>query len=254
MEISEASAARDRRVIHVEGEALVAQADSAWDAAVPTCPGWDVGTLLVHTSGAHRLATATLRARRRVRHRDLPAPPEGRGAQLAWYREGLGALLDVVEETDPFAETWTWGGVASQRAWWWVRRMAQETGVHRWDAANAAQRFGATGETATGFDPEVAAAGVDEYLVDFLPRLPVEQFDGLTGSLHLHATDADGEWTFDLDHPSVPARREHAKSDTAVRGRASDLLLWLWNRQPAAGHLAVFGDQSVATGWSRIAM
>jgi uncharacterized protein (TIGR03083 family) len=245
MEISE-TAGRDRAVIRDEGQALVTRAERAWDLGVPTCPGWHAGVLVSHTGFAHRWAAANLEAGTRVRFGEMATPPEGRTAQLEWYREGLAHLLGVLDKTDPLAPAWTFGPADSQRAWWWARRMAQETGVHRWDAAHAA------GETPARFDPEVAAAGVDEYLADFLPRLPAEQFGGLSGSLHLHATDAEGEWVIDLDHPGAPPRREHAKSDTAIRGPAADLLLWLWNRQPAAGHLEVFGDSSVATGWSRL--
>ena len=64
-------------------------------------------------------------------------------------------------------------------------------------------------------------------------RLPTEPVDGLTGSLHLHATDTDGEWYLGLAPDRLEHRREHAKADAALRGTASDLLLWLVGRRPA---------------------
>jgi uncharacterized protein (TIGR03083 family) len=234
MEIAEA-ARRDGAAIKDEAQLLLARAQSGWDLDVPTCPGWHIGSLVSHTGRGHRWAAANLESGRRVRFRELAAAPDEPAALPSWYREGLAHLLGVIDEVDPLAPVWTFGSSGGQRAWWWARRMAQETGIHRWDADHAA------GETPARFDPEVAAAGVDEYLADFLPRLAPERFGGLGGSLHLHTTDAEGEWVIDLDQPGSPVRREHAKSDTAVRGPASDLLLWLWNRQPAAGHLDVFG-------------
>ena len=34
----------------------------------------------------------------------------------------------------------------------------------------------------------------------------------------------------------------HAKGDVALRGTASDLLLWAWNRVPVDDRFEVFGD------------
>ncbi len=246
METSGAGAGRELTMIRDEGDALVALAQGAWEAPVPTCPGWDVGGLLVHTSGAHRWATANVASRERVRQRDVPTPPTGMDAQIEWYREGLAGLLDVVGSTPPETQVWTFGASGQQTAGWWARRMALETGVHRWDAANA------SGQRPAAFEPDLAVAGIDEYLVDMVPRLKAETWEGLSGTLHVHAHDAEGEWVFDLDDPNTPARREHAKSDTAVRGNASDLLLWLWNRQPAAGHLEVLGNASVVEAWAQV--
>jgi hypothetical protein len=122
--------------------------------------------------------------------------------------------------------------------------------VHRWDAQAAA---GMKPDPVAG---DLAVDGVDEMLVQFLPgalsRRPVE---GLTGTLHLHATDAEGEWWLDLDAEGLDTRRQHAKADTAVRGPASSLYLWVWNRvaPPAAG-LEVFGRTDTVEAWRAIAM
>jgi len=64
-------------------------------------------------------------------------------------------------------------------------------------------------------------------------------------SVHLHCTDTDGEWLITrLDADGIEFRREHAKGDVAVRGRADDLLLWLWRR--ADSGVEILGDASVA--------
>ncbi len=88
-------------------------------------------------------------------------------------------------------------------------------------------------------------------LADFLPRaLAANPAEALTGTLHLHATDTPGEWWLDFGAEGLATRREHAKADTAVRGPASGLYLWLWNRQtPEAAGLEVFGRVETADAW-----
>jgi uncharacterized protein (TIGR03083 family) len=245
MEITAHSLSADRAAIESAGHALAARAEAGWDDPVPTCPKWDVGALLVHTSGAQRWATANLTAGERVRASQMPPPPGERKAQTAWYADGLTALLEAADSIDPYAEVWTFSPTGEHRSAWWLRRMAQETSVHAWDAAAA------LGPSPAPLDARLAASGIEEYVIDYLPRLPAETWDGWKGTLHVHATDADAEWVLDLDDMTQPALRGHAKADTAVRGRASDLLLWLWNRQPATG-LEVFGDASLLTRWRQV--
>lgn len=225
-----------------EGTRLADAAEDHLDAEVAACPGWTVADCVEHTGFVHRRVERIVRTGEQVRRRDLPGPS---GGLLGWYRDGLTLLVGALETADPDAPTWTFAARSPSTVGWWMRRMAEETAVHRWDVESA-------GGTPTRFDVELAVDGIDEYLLDFLPGRGAEGAAALHGTVHLHATDAEGEWLVDLDDRGAPARREHAKADTAVRGSASDLLLWLWNRQPAAGHLEVFGDESVATGWTAI--
>jgi hypothetical protein len=64
--------------------------------------------------------------------------------------------------------------------------------------------------------------------------------------VHLHATDADGEWLLELRADRVGVRRGHAKGAAAARGTASDVLLFLWGRVPA-DRLETFGDPALLT-------
>jgi hypothetical protein len=68
----------------------------------------------------------------------------------------------------------------------------------------------------------------------------------LPGSLHLHTTDAPGEWTVTFADGKADVRTEHGKGDAAVRGPASDVLLWVWNR---GGQVETFGDDAVLEAW-----
>jgi hypothetical protein len=60
--------------------------------------------------------------------------------------------------------------------------------------------------------------------------------------VHLHCTDADGEW---IVHADGRVERAHAKGDAAMRATASDLVLALYRRVPI-DQLDVVGDRAVA--------
>jgi predicted lipid carrier protein YhbT len=71
---------------------------------------------------------------------------------------------------------------------------------------------------------------------------------GAGETIHLHATDGDGEWLMRLAPGEVTVTREHAKGDVAGRGSASDLLLFLYGRV-APDALEVFGDAPLLARW-----
>jgi predicted lipid carrier protein YhbT len=94
----------------------------------------------------------------------------------------------------------------------------------------------------------MASDGIDEYL-QFLPvRAGDDAPAELSGSWHFHTTDVPGEWVVVFADGGVTVTREHAKSDVAVRGPASDLELCLYNRRGDAG-LEVFGDPARFAAW-----
>jgi hypothetical protein len=71
----------------------------------------------------------------------------------------------------------------------------------------------------------------------------------VAGTLHLHATDVEGEWLVRLGEDGVTFTLGHAKGDVALRGTAEDLLLWCWNRVPVDERFEVFGDASLLEAW-----
>ncbi len=67
--------------------------------------------------------------------------------------------------------------------------------------------------------------------------------------MHLHCTDADGEWTVRPDGAGGhTVARDHAKADAALRGDAHDLLMVLWRRSPLDA-VTVFGDADLAAAF-----
>ncbi|MGH9115879.1 MAG: maleylpyruvate isomerase N-terminal domain-containing protein, partial [Acidimicrobiales bacterium] len=182
-----------------------------------------------------------------------PDPPADRDDLVAWYRGQLEGLVEDLGARDAGAPAWVFTRAGDPTVGWWSRRQALEAAVHRFDAQNAA------GE-ADPVPARLAAEGVDEVVMELLPdavsRRPVA---GLTGTVHLHASDtpegSPGEWWLDFDAEGLDVRREHARAGTAVRGPASGLYLWVWNRQaPEEAGLEVLGEGAIVGTWRSITL
>jgi uncharacterized protein (TIGR03083 family) len=231
-----------------DGRALLAAAETDWARPIPHCPEWDATGLVRHTGGIFVWMAAVVTSGDRVSRRTLSPPPEDPGELARWYLQSLEGTLAALGTSDPDAATWTFSTVGDRKVRWWCRRLAVEVGIHRWDAQHAAATDSRRPEP---LDGEVSAAGIEEFVVEFLPGLLAQEgVQGLGGSLHLHATDGPTEWWIDLDAkgPAVP---EHAKADTAVRGNRSDLLLWLSNRA-SLDRLEVLGDRQITDRWHQL--
>jgi uncharacterized protein (TIGR03083 family) len=232
-----------------EGASLAGAAEGHLDRPVPTCPGWDMAQLVRHVGDVHSWVRRVVAAGgESVGPRRASTAPEDPAVLLAWYRDGLAELVTALS-IDPETPAWTFSPASPATVGWWRRRQAMETAVHRWDAQDAA------GLPADVVAAELATEGIDEVLTDFVPRaLAGPGAPLLTGTLHLHATDTPGEWWLDFGGDVLVTRREHAKADAALRGPASGLYLWLWNRQTAAvAGLEVFGRTETVDAWSAMA-
>ncbi len=224
--------------LRAEGAALGDVASADLGKRVPSCPDWDVAALLGHTAWVHRWVTAILTAPggEKVSARDVPRAPTD-DTVLAWYADGLAALSAAFDAADPDAPRHTFVGPRDTR--WWARRLAHENSVHRWD------REAATG-TPRPIEVDLALDGIDEAISTYLQnRFDRESFGAAGQTLHLHATDGDGEWTITFDADAIRCERGHSKGDVAVRASASDLQLWLMGRVPSDA-VALFGDVDLA--------
>ena len=104
--------------------------------------------------------------------------------------------------------------------------------------------------TVVPIDPALAADGIDE-LLWLLPRRPwAGPITGNGETVHLHCTDIAGEWMVEFAPDGLRVERVHAKGALAVRGSASDLLLWCSGRA-GADSLDVFGDAALLTTFRR---
>jgi uncharacterized protein (TIGR03083 family) len=220
-------------------------------AVVPTCPGWTVARLVKHTGIIHRWATeiVSTRAAARIEQRALDVGlPDSEADYPSWLAAGAAPLAAALRAAGPDTAVWAWG--PEQSSGWWARRMLHETTVHRADAELAAG-------IVPGVDPVVAADGIEEFLANLpVARRPSEHLASLPAgaSLHLHATDADGEWLIEFvpDGSGVAWSRGHAKATTAVRGPVAELLLFTYGRVPGTDpRLTVFGDPALLEAWQQ---
>jgi uncharacterized protein (TIGR03083 family) len=222
--------------IAADAAALVDAAESAGlEARVPSCPDWDVSDLLEHIGQVHRWAAANSMRDADAefwssREIDAPAPP----ARAAWVREGATEVVAALDR-DPDTPAWTFGDFPSLVGFW-QRRQAHETTMHRVDAQLAAGSVDAIA-------PTIAADGIDELLWLLPLRAWVKPDPSRSGTAHLHCTDVEGEWLLEFTPEGMRTERVHAKGDVAVRGTASDLLLWCGGRGSVEA-LEVFGDDA----------
>ncbi|HUF33609.1 MAG TPA: maleylpyruvate isomerase family mycothiol-dependent enzyme [Acidimicrobiales bacterium] len=231
---------RDDYLTHLrrDGHRMADLAEGDLSAPVPTCPDWTLAELVRHTGNVHRWQTAAVRDD----PAEFPDPatwrlPPAEGQPLAdWFRAGVDEAVAVLSAATPGERRWTWAGPGTTD--FYFRRIAQETLVHRIDAELAA------GVEPEPVDPGFAVDGIDEMCDVFIPHAEGQPVGGSGETLHLHATDATGEWLFTMHGDHVEVARGHAKGDAAVRATARDLLLISWGRDPL-GELEVFGDESV---------
>jgi uncharacterized protein (TIGR03083 family) len=231
-----------------DAHSLLAAAQTDWGRTVPHCPGWGAADLVGHMGGILMWMAAVVTSRERVSRRTLGPAPEDPAELPRWYLANLDRTLDVLGSADPDSGTWTFSSTGDQRVAWWNRRLAVEVAIHRWDAQHAVAADG--GPPPHPLDGDVAAAGIKEFIIEFLPGLLSQEAAGeLGGTLHFHATDGPTEWWIDLD--AGTAMPEHAKADTAIRGTRSDLLLWLTNRS-SPGSVEAFGRQELLDHWKQL--
>lgn len=218
------------------------------DAPVPACPEWKVSDLVGHLGRVYSWACLVLDAAGERPAGSRAVPPEDKSALVPWFLEQRAAVVDRLTSREPDDPAWNFSFQPDTYiVSWWRRRQALETAIHLFDMQDAARTPGPIA-------PDLAADGIDELLTMFLPGAPnisPNPVEGITGSLHLHCTDTEGEWVVDFDGPAPVTRREHAKADAAVRGPASDMYLWVWNRRSLDG-LEVFGNRETAEALTRI--
>lgn len=214
-----------RAAIATDAERLAALVESDGAVSVPTCPGWDVARLAAHVGRVHRMAVGVL-----TNPFDgfadadsMEKPPREPDAIADYVRRSAAELGVVLAGRDPASEAWNFLN-EPKRAYFWFRRMTHETAAHRWDGEHAVV-------TPWHVSAELAVDGVDEYFVMVRERLlAARAMSSLGGSLHLHATDIEGEWMIDINDGVITVAHGHGKGDAAIRGTASDLFLGLWGR------------------------
>ena len=210
------------------------------NAAVPSCPDWSVSDLVHHLSKVQSFWTALLETPS-ASPDDVTAlirPPDH---ELEHVFDSISRELHTALESRKATEgCWSWssrGGTVG----WVARRQHHEALIHLADL-----QLAVLGET-TAIDPVIAVDGVDEmidvmlddfptwmaYDAKWLVDLVIDENAGrgrerlmTIGSLSGTSPDTKKRYT------DLPAARlaEYGEPDATVRGRASDMDLWLWGR------------------------
>jgi uncharacterized protein (TIGR03083 family) len=186
---------------------------------VPSTPGWTLRDLGFHVGGIHRFWEWVVRTGATTNEGapTFDRPPDD--ALSAWFLEGAAELRRTLDDAPLERKVWSWS--QHDDVAFVIRRMAQETAMHRWDAENA------VGDARAIEPMELAVDGVDE----FFDTQIAEDFLGPGGeSIALVATDGPARWLASVADGSVTCVRAESGADAIVRAPASDLLLMLWRR------------------------
>lgn len=217
-------------------------------APVPSCPEWTLKDLVFHTGVVYRWIGEIVarKAAERVPFREVPDRQMPDDAAAEWLLAATDLGVGRLRDAGPGVELWGWAGNGSTG--WWGRRIAHETLIHRIDGQLT------VGELPDA-EPELAADNIDELLANASSPVALaftgrEALGGEGDSLHLHCTDAPGEWQLLRTPEGFTVEYGHAKADAAVRGAALDVMLWLNGRLPQGGQgPELFGEERVRTLW-----
>ena len=229
----------DYRLLH----ATISKADPA--ARVPPCPDWTVTDLADHVAEVYRHKTACIQlgvepdpwpvqddnADPDLDSTSTSDPAPDPIAALDQAYTGLLAQFDA-HQPDDHAGSWYEPG---QSVAFWIRRMAQETVIHRVDAELAA------GPAPTAIPEDLAVDGIDEILNVFVAYSSVAWLDDFASLLTtpdqrpLVLAAGDHAWSVMATKAGVlveqiPAGTTPEATGATVTGTAQNLLLWLWNR------------------------
>ena len=235
-----------RSALETSGNELAEFAASAGESAkVPTCPTWDVGTLVAHQSMVHRWATCYLTG----------SDPEAVSSQseilgsisdlAGHYSEGLQLLLAAIDTAPAELDAPVFLNNTPAPRELWARRQAHETTVHRVDALSALLgRLPTTSEAI--LDRDLALDGIDELLTGFFTRGRSKLFDGETFTILVAPADSDRRWSV---HVAEQLRIEAEASRQpllTIGGLAASIYLGLWNR---GDEVLLDGDVRVMDRW-----
>jgi uncharacterized protein (TIGR03083 family) len=204
-------------------------------AAVPTCPEWTVADLVRH------VAIVYLHKVECMRLGVMPQawPPDVSGEDPRALLDRAYAALRhefATRSSDAPAATWF---EPDQTVGYWIRRMAQETVIHRVDAELA------RGATVSAVPADLAVDGIEEVLERFLaygsrrwPEEFVEELSTCDGRAVLVASGG-ARWLVRLDRDGVSVGPDPTgQAGAQVSGDPQGVLLWLWRRA---------GDDAVRT-------
>lgn len=246
LECLEADYRRLREVVpgHLEGR-------------VPSCPEWSVDDLVRHLGEVYLHKTTAMREG--AEPENWPPDYVKDAAAVELLDDAYRQLTGEFVTRDPAEPSGTWYG-PDQTAGFWIRRMAQETVIHRIDAELGARK------QVTPVADDLAIDGIDEllkvfvsysvsnwarYFTEALADSPGHSFlitaDATTASPSVSwlVTMAPGRFSVE----GGPGERISGTvtPDVTVSGAPAAVLRWAWNREtPGEPSLVTIGGDAGA--------
>jgi uncharacterized protein (TIGR03083 family) len=232
---------------------LRAVVPSSLTRPVPTCPGWTVADLTRHVGEVY--LHKTLAMQEGAEPETFPPPGlagEEPVALLDRAYAGLRAEFAARKPADPAGSWYT----PDQTVGFWIRRMAQETVIHRIDAELGA------GQPVAPVPDDLAIDGIDELLKVFVAFSVAEWGDYFTEALgsapgRTYTVRTDGAvWQI----RTGPGRFDvtdgagDGAADVTVTGPPEAVLRWVWHRETPGepGQVTVPGDPAAVDELNRI--
>lgn len=197
-------------------------------ATVPTCPGWSVADLARHVGGVY--LHKTLCMREGVEPEPWPPAELADEAPLALLDRAYDALRAEFAARKPEEPSGGWYP-PDRTVGFWIRRMAQETVIHRIDAELAA------GQPVSPVADDLAVDGIDELLKVFVAFSVAEwgrYFADVLGDSpgRSYTLRADGAaWRVRTGPALFEVEDGGGAADTTISGSPTALLRWVWNRE-----------------------
>jgi uncharacterized protein (TIGR03083 family) len=228
------------------------------DSPVPTCPEWTVADLTRHVGQVYLHKVEAMRT-----GVDEPEewPPTGLQDEdpVELLDRSYAELMEEFANRKPSDVAATWYG-PDQTVGFWVRRMSQETVVHRIDAELG------VGVPMAPIPDDLAIDGVDELLKVFVAFSVGEWRDYFTEALadspgRSYALATDGAlWRvrtspghFDVTSGPGLTASDDGAPDVTIGGTPTALLRWGWNRETPGEPSGVIieGDQEALAEFRR---
>lgn len=216
-----------------------AQVDQS--AAVPTCPAWTVADLTHHVAVVYLHKTVAMQ----TGVEPQPWPPAELASQepLALLDRAYADLTHEFATRKPTDAAGCWY-TPDQTVGFWIRRMAQETVIHRIDAEVG------VGQPVATVPDDLALDGIDEllkvfvafsvtnwstYFTDLLSASPPHTYSFETSGRAWRVRTAPG--TFEV-HDGLG----ESPAEVQVSGPPEALLRWVWNRDTSASGVSIAGS------------
>ena len=211
-------------------------------AQVPSCPDWTMADLLRHVGQVYLHKAECMR----LGSDPEPWPPEGLADEppLDLLDRSYAALTGEFATRRPEDHAFTWYD-PDQSVGFWIRRMAQETVIHRVDAELAARA------EIAAIPADLATDGIDELLAIFVQYGTANwpeyfpELAALTGDRAVSVVTPQRSWLLRLTPGGARVAEpspDHAR--VTVEGPAAEVLLRLWNR--GGQGVTVTGDDETA--------